>query len=332
VSDGYTGAPTAVVFDPYPSEAWATGTIARTLRGRGVDWVVPDSPANAASAIAAADVVMVTGFRRLDAAAIASLDRCVGILCYSIGMDQVDARAAAARRITVANIPDYCTDEVADHAMALLLAAERRLTIFTALAAAGIWRVHDHPELLALRRLRGQTLGIIGAGRIGRAVGERARAFGLRTIAADPSVKDAGDGLEVVSLETLLTRADAVVVCASLTESTRDLLDRAAFERLRDGAILVNVARGGLIDEAALLEALDAGRIAVAALDVRAHEPPDPSSDPLARHPHTILTQHIAASSQEAGEDIATKAADRILSFLERAGRIEPADLARSPG
>lgn len=330
MSDGDSRRPIAVVFDPYPSEAWTTGTIASALAERSVDWVVPDAPDDAATAIRDADVVMVTGLRRLDAAAISTLERCVGILCYSIGMDQVDAAAAADRGIQVENIPDYCTEEVADHAMTLLLAAERRIPTFAALAAAGTWRVHERPELGAIRRLRGQTLGIIGAGRIGRAVAERARAFGFQTIAFDPGVEDAGEAVEMVSLDDVLARSDAVVVCAALTDASRGLLGRAAFARLQDGAILVNVSRGGLIDEGALLEALDTGRVAVAALDVRAKEPPE-ASDPLTGHPRTILTQHIAASSREATEDIAAKAAERIVGFLERADRLTASDRTRIP-
>jgi phosphoglycerate dehydrogenase-like enzyme len=174
-----------------------------------------------------------------------------------------------------------------------------------------------------IRRLRGQRLGIVGAGRIGRQVGQRALSFGFQLLYHDPYVQDLpGLPASLVPLDALLEASDAVVLCAALTSSSRHLLDAGSLARLRPGAIVVNVARGGLVDEAALASALRSGRCAFAALDVREEEPPDPRSDPLAGLPNILLTPHVAASSQEARQDLHEGCAREILRLLERAGRL----------
>ncbi len=313
--------PRVVVFDPIPG-GWSFESDAELLGRRGVDLIVPPDPEAAEVAIRSADAVIVTGVRRLDAARIASLERSVGILCYSIGMDKVDGAAAADRGIPVRNVPDYCTDEVSDHALTLLLAAQRRLLPIANTTAGGEWPLRDRSQLASIRRLRGQTLGIAGAGRTGRLVARKARGFGFRTIAHDPFVSDPGDpDLELVGLDELLRRADAIVICAALAPSAAPLISREALEQVRPGLILVNVARGGHVDEDALAEALEDGRVAVAALDVRATEPPS-KPDPLAGLSNVIQTPHVAASSREAVEDLHRLAAQYVLGLLEDAGRI----------
>jgi D-3-phosphoglycerate dehydrogenase len=173
--------------------------------------------------------------------------------------------------------------------------------------------------------LRGQTLGIAGAGRTGRLVARKARGFGFRTIAYDPFVTDPGDpDLELVAFEDVLRRADAIVVCAALSPGAPPLISREALAAVRPGLILVNVARGGHIDEVALAAALQDGRVAVAALDVRSIEPPA-VPDPLAGLPNVIQTPHVAASSREAVEDLHRLAAQYVLGLLEDADRIEAA-------
>ena len=311
--------PLVVVFDPIPGD-WTFEPERSILGARGVDLVVPESPAEADEAIRCADVVVVTGIRRLDAKRVASLQDPAGILCYSIGMDKVDPSAGEAG-ISVRNVPDYCTDEVSDHALALLLAAGRRLVPIANLTAAK-WKLSDRSPLAPIRRLRGQTLGIVGAGRVGRLVARKARAFGYRTIAHDPLLADAGDPeLELLPFEMLLRRADAIVLCAALTTGSRGLIGPEALARVKPGLVLVNVARGGLIDEHALAEALGDGRVGYAALDVRDPEPPDPANDPLAGLPNVLQTPHMAATSREAAEDLHRLAAQYILEMLESAGR-----------
>ena len=207
--------------------------------------------------------------------------------------------------------------------MSLLLAAQRRIVPLANAMAGGEWPIRDRGPVDAIHRLRGQTLGIAGAGRIGRLVARKARGFGFTTIAHDPFLTDAGDpDLELVGLDDLLTRSDAIVICAAYTPGAPPLLSRDALERVRPGVIVVNVARGGHVDELALADALLDGRVGVAALDVRDPEPPDPADDPLAGLPNVIQTPHIAANSREAADDLHRLAAESVLRLLEAAGRI----------
>ncbi len=313
---------TVLVLDPIWEVPWSYETERTMLAAAGARLVVPADADEADRILPDADIVIITGYRRLDAVAISSLRRAIGILCYSVGMDAVDLDAARAAGIVVRNVPDYCIDEVSDHALTLLLAAERRLLPMAAAAAGGEWVVHDRDDFKAIRRLRGQTLGIVGAGRIGRAVAQKARAFGFVTVACDPGLADTHDAeLPLVPLETLLDTSDAIVVCAALTPESRGVIGREALARVRQGTILVNVARGGLIDEAALEDALDSGRIAVAALDVRSPEPPG-DHDRLRRRDDVISTPHIAAASREAGDDLRRRAGEQVLAMLEERDRL----------
>jgi phosphoglycerate dehydrogenase-like enzyme len=319
------GRPTVVVFDPVPGPfAWGPETA--ILGSRGVELIVPEDALAADDAIRTADAVIVTGYGRLDAGRVAGLERAVGILCYSIGMDKVDGPAAQAAGIPVRNVPDYCTDEVSDHALALLLAAQRRILPFATATAAGSWPNDDRSITGSLRRLRGQTLGIAGAGRIGRLVAAKARPFGFRTIAYDPFITASADPeLTLVDRDAFFATSDAIIVAAAYTPGAPPLISREALAAAKPGLVLVNVARGGHVDEHALAEALADGRVAVAALDVRAVEPPDPADDPLSRLPNVILTPHVAGSSLEAVADLHRLAAEYVLDLLEAGGRISVA-------
>jgi len=323
---GTSGRPRVVFFDPDSWVIpWSFDVERAIFAERGVTLVEPRDAAEADQAIRDADIVVASGLRQLDAAAIATLRNCAGILCYSIGMNQVDQEAARAAGIPVSNVP-FCVDEVSDHALTLLLAAERRLILLADAAASGNWDVADHPEYLRIRRLRGQTLGIIGAGRIGKLVARKARAFGFRTLAYDPYITSTGDPeLPLLALHDVLGQADAVVTCASLTATSRGVMNEAAFAALKPGAIIVNIARGGLIDEPALAAAMRDGRVSVAALDVRSPEPPIPDNDALAGLPNLILTPHVAGVAVEAREDLHTGAAAECLEMLAAAGRISAA-------
>jgi D-3-phosphoglycerate dehydrogenase len=319
------GRPRVVVFDPVPGvSTWGPETA--ILRSRGVELIVPADTAEADEAIRTADAVIVTGYGRLDADRVATLERAVGILCYSIGMDKVDGPAAMAAGIPVRNVPDYCTDEVSDHALALLLTAQRRILPFATATATGGWPNDDKAITGSLRRLRGQTLGIAGAGRIGRLVAAKARAFGFTTIAYDPFITAAADpDLRLVDRDELFATSDAIVVCAAYTPGTPPLISREVLAGVKPGLVVVNISRGGHIDEHALAEALGDGRVAVAALDVRTVEPPDPADDPLSGLPNVVLTPHVAGSSREAVEDLHRLAAEYVLDLLETGGRIDVA-------
>jgi D-3-phosphoglycerate dehydrogenase / 2-oxoglutarate reductase len=304
-----------LVYDPYLDEQWAADL--RTAIGADVEVDIPWDPAAADAALPTADVVIATGRRHLGRSEIARMERARAIVCFSIGMDQVDAVAAAGAGIAVTNIPDYCTVDVADHALALLLAAQRRLVPLATETAAGTWTGHQTVDVAQLRRLGGRTLGVVGFGRIGQAVAARARAFGMRIVAADPGLAASPvPDVTLVSLDELAERADAVVLCAALTPASRGVVGEAFLARVRPGLVLVNVARGGLVDEPALVAALDDGRVSVAALDVRAGEPPDPADDPLAGRPDVIVTPHAAGSSVEAFDDLLEKTAALVHRLL----------------
>jgi D-3-phosphoglycerate dehydrogenase len=240
-------------------------------------------------------------------------------------MDQVDRDTASALGIPIRNVPDYCTEEVSDHALALLLAAERRLIPFANRAAKGDWSLLDRTQIDAIRRLRGQTVGIVGAGRIGRLVARKARAFGFRTIASDPFLSDTGDhDLGLVPLHELMRESDAIVICASRDRAARPIIRDETLDLVKPGLILVNVARGGHIEESALAKALQDGRVGVAAVDVREPEPPDLSHDLLAGLPNVIQTPHVAAESWDSAQDLHRLAAEGVLHLLEIGGRIDP--------
>ena len=312
---------TPVVLADYPlwSGRWDYSLERRALADAGVELVVPADVAENERLLPGADVVL-RGGRRFDAELIARLDRCVGLVTYSVGLDGIDLDAAAATGVPVRNIPDYCTAEVADHAALLALAAIRRLPHWIATTGRGDWLQPE--DQLTIRRISTLTAGIVGAGRIGRAVAGRLRAFGATTIAFDPFVTGDDPELPLVGKEELLARSDAIVVCASSTAGSPPVLDGTAFAALGRPAVIVNVARGTLIDETALAEALRSGRVSGAALDVRASEPPDPADDPLAGAPNLLLTPHVAASSSEAIDDLRRGVAAAAIGLLRDAQRL----------
>jgi D-3-phosphoglycerate dehydrogenase len=248
----------------------------------------------------------------IDADVIAALPAVRVLARYGVGVDNVDLDAAAAAGVWVANVPDYGTEEVADHALALVYALLRAIPRLDRAVRSGDW---DVTAVRPLRRVSTLTLGIVGAGRIGRATAEKARGVGLRVIVADPDAASL-DGYEVVEFEDLLRTADIVSVHAPLTAATRHLIDAAALGRMRPGSYLVNTARGGLVDVDAVLEALTSGQLAGAAIDVLEHEPPGPDFA-LAAHPRAIVTPHAAWYSEESYRTLKQEAAREVVRVLE---------------
>jgi phosphoglycerate dehydrogenase-like enzyme len=313
-------APVVLVYDQLDYLDWRYDIESAILEPAGARLVVPER-ADAVGALPTAAVVIVHD-GPFGAAEMARIERPVGLVCYSVGMDQVDAAAAAAAGIPVRNLPHWATQVVAEHAITLLLAALRRLPSQDAAARTTRW---DHRKLIAdlgIELFSLQTVGVIGAGRIGQEFARRARGLGFRTVAADPAAPETGPDLPLMPLGQLLAEADAVVVCASLTDSSRGLLDEAAFAAMRPGVSLVNVSRGPIVVEPALAAALRSGRLAFAALDVRAVEPPSPDTDPLRDVPNLLLTPHtawVAATSHRAYHE---EAAAVSLQLLREAGRL----------
>ncbi len=292
------------------------------LTSAGVDLRIPADEAERDRLLPIADVVISSGTLRVDARSIESMRTCVGIQCYSVGMDAVDHVAAAARGIEIANV-NASTADVADHTMALVLAAQRRIPAMLAATDARQWTLRDLTEPWEIRRLAGQVFGVVGAGRIGRQVVARAQAFGFETIAVDPFPPEPPiDGLAIVPVDELLRRSDVIVVCASLNDESRGFFDAGFFARTKPGVLFVNTARGGLVDEEALADALDSGQVGLAALDVRAQEPPLAAGDRLTGHPRVLQTPHMAAMSTQSRIDIHPLVAESVLGLLRRAGRL----------
>jgi D-3-phosphoglycerate dehydrogenase len=276
--------------------------------------VLAEDEATYRQALADMDAVVPGPRVRLTANVIQGLRACKVIANGGIGFDSIDVDAATAAGIVVTNIPDLFVDEVADQAMTLLLAVNRKLLQCHTQATSGQW-AQTWTSLGSVPKLRGKTLGLVAFGNIARAVTRRAEAFGLRVLASDPYVSAevmSGLGVESRGLEDLLRESDFVSIHAPLTRETRGLLNEARLRLMKPTAVLINTARGKVVGESALIQALREGWIAAAGLDVLEQEPPDPGN-PLLKMPNVVVTPHMASYSDESnvarrrrlGQDIA---------------------------
>jgi len=269
------------------------------------------------------DGVLLGSRFRLDRERLGGLSSCRVVVRYGVGVDNVDLEAAREGGIVVCAVPDYCVEEVSDHALALLLSLQRRLLDYDTRLRAGSPGIdRQHP----LRRLDTLSLGIAGLGRIGRALARKARALGMTVIAYDPFVDDSGMsalGVVKVDLDRLLAESDALSLHLPLQESTRGLFGAAQLAAMPEGAILINVGRGGLVDENALAESLASGHLGGAGLDVTTLEPL-PAGHPLFSAPNTILTPHVAWYSIEAERELQTKAAEEVARVLGGGTALNP--------
>jgi D-3-phosphoglycerate dehydrogenase len=246
-----------------------------------------------------ADAV-ITQFAPVNAEVIGQMQQAKVIVRYGIGVDNVDLAAARERGIPVCNVPDYCIDEVADHTLAFILAMTRQVVPNTLHLRDGKWGLAT--ALTEMRTLRDQTVGVVGFGRIGRAVAARLSPFQCRRLVFDPltdrkTIQTAG--CEAVALDQLLAESDIITLHCPSTAQTRKLLNADSLARLKRGAIVVNLARGDLIDTPALIEALQSGHLAGAAIDVCDPEP-IPAGSPLRSMPNVITAAHIASASPKA--------------------------------
>lgn len=250
-----------------------------------------------AEASDAAAVITSWGFR-ISRSVVAGLDECIVIGVGSVGVDMVDVEAATEAGIVVTNVPDVFIEEVADHTMALILAGARRMREMDSMVRRGDW-FKGRPLLNEVPRLWGQTLGLVSFGNVARAVARRAKPFGLHVIAHDPYVSElkmTGEGVEPVSFGELLERSDYLSIHAPLNGETRHMLSVREFAAMKKSAVVINAGRGPTIDEAALIEALESGGIAAAALDVLEREPPA-ADNPLLAMDNVILTPHVASAT-----------------------------------
>ena len=287
--------------DPAALEALAAGPC-RLVDASG-------APSELDGHLAAAWGLIVRSRTRVTAELIAKAPQLGLVARAGVGLDNVDLEAARARGIRVLNVPQAATTSVAELSIALYLLLVRQLLPSIGSVRAGRWERSTRGHELA-----GRTVGFVGYGRIAREVARRLRPFGARAIAYDPYVRSADDGTALLPLDRLLAEADLVSVHAALTPENRHLLDAAAFARMRPGSYLVNVARGALVDERALLEALRGGRLAGAALDVFEVEPP--TRRELLDDPRVIATPHLGASTEEAQRRAGTEVVAEVLKVL----------------
>ncbi|MFX3619103.1 MAG: C-terminal binding protein [Sporolactobacillus sp.] len=246
---------------------------------------------------------------------IASLNKCQIIARYGIGVNTIDIKAATEKLICVANVPDYCIDEVSNHALTLLLAGTRKITAANQSTKAGHW---DFKNVQPIHRLNGQVLGLIGFGRIPQLLAEKAKPLGLHILAYDPFVsKEAAQskGVQLVSLEELCERSDFISVHAPLNSSTQGMIAEKEFALMKRDTLIINTSRGPLINENALIKVLQTGKIAGACLDVTEEEPIN-SNNPLLTMEQVILTPHMAWYSEEAERELRMKAAMSLIDVL----------------
>jgi D-3-phosphoglycerate dehydrogenase / 2-oxoglutarate reductase len=314
----------AVTDSPFPSLDPAKAALARVdpeLR------VAKSASADDILAVARdADAVLVT-YAKLPGDLLRQLTRCKAIGRFGLGVDNIDIPAAAALGITVTYVPDYCMQEVSDHAMALLLALVRKVPLSNKLVQSGRWEV---PPIVPIHRLSGRVLGLVGFGNIPRALVPKAKAFGLRVVTHDPYASPdalAKAGVEGVGFDQLLGMSDFVSIHAPLVPATRGLFSADVFGKMKPGAFLVNTARGPLVDEDALIAALDSGKLGGAALDVVTTEPLAKDSKLLGRD-NVILTPHTAFYSVEALNELQTKCAADVARVLSGEKPVYPVKMA----
>ncbi|MET1231889.1 MAG: phosphoglycerate dehydrogenase [Candidatus Limnocylindrales bacterium] len=262
------------------------------------------------------DALLVRSQVQVDAEAIGAARRLVVIGRAGVGVDNVDLEAATKAGVTVVNAPTGNTIAAAEHTLALMYAVARRIALADASMRRGEWKRSEFTGV----ELRGRTLGIVGLGKIGMAIADRARAMEMEVIGHDPFVTPeaaANHGVALVDLAEVVRRADVLTLHVPFTRSTRNLLDARAIATMRPGAMVINVARGGVVDEAALADALRSGHLGGAGIDVFADEPP--TGSPLLDAPNTVLTPHLGASTSEAQVRVAEEAAQQVSDVL--AGR-----------
>jgi D-3-phosphoglycerate dehydrogenase len=257
---------------------------------------------------------IITQFVLITRNIIKELTKCKIIVRYAIGVDNIDVAAATEYRIMVANVPEYCTEEVSLHALALMLNLLRKVTLMDREAKSGKW---SYKGAVPIFRISKQIVGLIAFGKIARSFAAKALNLGLKVLVYDPyfADKDLYPSYEFVSLEELLQKSDVISVHAPLTDETRHLVNEKAFTLMKEGTFILNTSRGGIIDEEALVRALKSGKIAGAALDVLSNEK-SIIGNPLLNMENVILTPHIAWYSVDSIKELQRKAAEQVRQAL----------------
>ncbi len=272
-------------------------------------------PAELVPLVADADAV-ITQFAPVNAEVIAAMTKARVIVRYGIGVDNIDLDAALAKGIPVCNIPGFCVDEVADHTLAFILGLTRQVTLYSNAVHAGKWGLVT--TLDEIRALRDMTVGVVGFGRIGREVVSRLKSFKCRVLVYDPLVPAdviEAAGCRSATLDEVFAAADLITLHCPATAQTRGIINRESLGTMKRGVLLVNLSRGDLVDSAALVEALDSGQVAAAALDVFSPEP-IPVDHSILKRNNVILTPHIASVSVRAVRTLRESAAQTALKAL----------------
>ena len=290
--------------------------------GGTLEVVQARTPEDVAAASSSADALIVQ-WAPITAEVIDALDACSVIVRLGIGVDNVDLEAARAKGIPVCNVPDYCIDEVADHAVALALSLSRQIPQVDARVRSGTWKITPDAPMPALRA---STFATVGFGRIAQAAHDRMRGFGCRLVAYDPFASSSAfeqAGVESVDLDTLFETADIISLHCPLTPETHHLVDADRLQTMKPTAILVNTARGGLIDTVALAEAMQRAEIGGAGIDVFEQEPM-PDDHPLRASPNTLLTSHLSWFSDQSVPMLQRKAAEEVVRALRGEPLLHP--------
>jgi len=305
--------PAAVLLTDY---AWPDDSVERSVIEEAGHTLVT-GPAGPGSAEAVEELVaahrpagILTCWAPVSAAAIGASPDLRIVARLGVGLDNIAVDAATARGVWVTNVPDYCVEEVSDHAVGMVLAWTRGLAVFDREVRAGRW----DPASARLRRLSTLTCGVVGFGRIGRATARKLGAFGCRILAHDPYPPANTPGVETVSLEELLRRSDVVILHVPLTPATHHLIGAGQLGLMRPGGLLVNVSRGGLVDTGAVVDALDRGQLDAAGFDVLESEPEVPAG--LLAQPGALLTPHVAFSSDASVTELRRRAAEEVVRIL----------------
>lgn len=261
-------------------------------------------------------VVLLNQYVKIDSTIFEALPTVKCIVRYGVGYDNINLDDAKKYGVQACNIPDYGTNEVADQALAFMMALTRKTVLANSLIRNGIW---DYQKEIPLYRLGDCTVGICGVGRIGSAFAKRVHALGCRVIAYDvqygKSERAFPDFVEFVSFDELLKHSDIISIHCPLDKTTYHMFDKDAISQMKQSAYLINVARGGIIDEDALLWALDNNKIAGAGIDVVEHEPLNTNS-PLLKHNNLIVSPHTAWYSEQSAQELKRKAAEEAVRFL----------------
>ncbi len=242
-----------------------------------------------------------------------NLPKCKIVARYGVGVDSIDLRAATDLGIIVANVPDYCIDEVASHTVAMILTLARKTAFFDHQVKSNQW---DFRKGVPIHRIQGKTLGLIGCGKIGLEVAKRISAFGVEVMTFDPYIQRVEGGIKLTDLETVLRKSDFISIHCPLNDSTRHLIGEKEFQKMERSPLLINTSRGPIVDEKSLIQALLNGLISGAGLDVLETEPPDPKN-PMLKMENVLLSPHVGFYSEESISELKRRTARNVSEVLK---------------